>query len=306
MTTLEVDRKPVGFLGLGSMGLAMVQRLVEDGFTSYVFDPVPDRVARAVMSGAIACGSPADVADHASCVCASLPAPEAAETAFFGSDGVIHGKSIRQVIDFSTIGPAAAGLIVKRLEGARIAYVEAPVSGGPATARAGQLSIMLAGASDYIAVASPVLASLSAQHRVVGMTPGAAQGMKLVNNLVGLANLALVSEALVLAAALGIDGATATDVLNDGVARSHVSEAWVPEHVLTRSFDYGFSMGLAAKDMRLCLGQVGALGLRLPVAETIAECWTRAAEDEGGEADITAFIRTLEKKCRLIVQGRAA
>lgn len=287
--------EPVGFLGLGNMGLAMVQRLTECGIPVVAFDPVSQRLQLAVAAGAAAAASAQEVASQTSIVCASLPTPHAAEGAFFGPAGAAEGNRMRHAVDLSTIGPAAVARHATGLRDRDVAYVEAPVSGGPNLARSGQLSIMLAGSETDIAVVGAVLEALSARRRVVGSVPGCAQGMKLVNNLVGLSQLVLVAEGLVLAGKFGIDPAIATEVLNAGVARSHVSEAWVPKHVLTGSFDYGFSAALALKDVQLAVDQVAGLGLDLPMARASLTAWSQFVAHAGGSADITACVRSFER-----------
>lgn len=287
--------EPIGFLGLGNMGLAMVQRLTECGIPVVAFDPVSERLQLAVAAGAAAAASAQDVASRASIVCASLPTPQAAEGAFFGPAGAAEGNGLRHVVDLSTIGPAVAARLATGLRDRDVAYVEAPVSGGPNLARTGQLSIMLAGPGADIAAVKEVLEALSTRRRVVGSAPGSAQAMKLVNNLVGLSQLVLVAEGLVLAGKFGIDQATATDVLNAGVARSHVSEAWIPNHVLTNSFDYGFSAALALKDVQLAVDQVAGLGLESPMARASLAAWSQFVAHAGGGADITACVRSLEQ-----------
>ena len=113
------DVTRIGFLGLGQMGAPMAERLFGPDVRLHVFDPRPEAVAPFVARGAVACGSPREVADAAGIVLACLPSGEVSEVVALGPEGVVHGHAIRIHAEMSTIGRPAMERIAAGLGGAR-------------------------------------------------------------------------------------------------------------------------------------------------------------------------------------------
>ena len=101
----------------------------------------------------------------------------------------------------------------------------------------------------------------------VGEQPGMAQTMKVINNLISVTALSITSELMVMGVKAGLDPDIMLQVINSGSGRTNASEDKIPRFVLTRSFDFGFAVGLSAKDVRLCLEESEQLGVPLRVGD---------------------------------------
>jgi 3-hydroxyisobutyrate dehydrogenase-like beta-hydroxyacid dehydrogenase len=287
--------EPVGFIGIGRMGGAMAERLLRAGYAVTVHDS-NDRAARELQAaGAARAYSPAAVASAARVVLASLPTPQAVLDVVSGTNGVRDGSAVRTFIDLSTSGAAAAIAIDRALRERGISALDAPVSGGVAGAHAGTLAIMVSGPRAAFSEVEPILTHLG---RVffVGEKPGLGQTLKLANNLMSQAAIAITSEALALGVKAGLDPALMLDVLNASSGRNTASADKFPKHVLTRGFDFGFSTGLALKDVRLCLEEAAALGVPMTVGNAVHDVLADTHEKFGPDSDCTSIARTVEER----------
>src|SRR5262249_53048721 len=158
-------------------------------------------------------------------------------------------RSASHVVDTSTVGVRAARDVAALLAHEGIAYVDAPVSGGVAGARARTLAVMYAADDDACAHVEPVLEGLSDRRHRVGDRAGLAQAMKLANNFLSATALAATSEAVAFGVAEGLDMATMLEVLNGASGRSAASSDKFPNHVLTGRYASGFTNSLMAKDV---------------------------------------------------------
>jgi 3-hydroxyisobutyrate dehydrogenase-like beta-hydroxyacid dehydrogenase len=196
------------------------------------------------------------------------------------------GRRVSHVVDTSTIGIDAAETIAALLAEAGIAYLDAPVSGGVAGARARTLAVMYAGSDETCAHGEPVLVALSDKRRRVGGRPGLGQAMKLANNFLAALSLSATSEAVAFGVAAGLDMGVMLEVLNESSGRNSATEEKFPRHVLPATYQAGFSNTLMSKDQRLYLQAAARSGCPAEIATVNAALWQRFAESEPG-ADFT-------------------
>jgi len=284
---------PIGFIGLGRMGARMAQRLLHAGRPIIVRDVSPDAVVALVEAGALAAESPVAVANRAEIVLVSLPTPEIVHEVLLGPDGVAHGSKVRIAVDLSTSGPALAKRVSEGLAAYGIASFDAPVSGGVAGARDGKLSLMTSGPQGHWDEIEPILAHFGKTF-FMGETPGAGQTMKLVNNLLGATAIAVTAEGMTMGIKAGLDPARMIEVLNQSTGINSATRDKWPRSVLPRSFDFGFAAALSYKDMRLCVDEAEALGVRLHIGTYVRDLLKRVLEDVGQEADFTAMAKVVE------------
>ena len=287
--------EPIGFIGVGRMGGAMAQRLLKAGYPLTVFDPSDEAVRPLLAAGATRANSPAAAASAAEIVLASLPTPQVVLHVINGPNGIREGTAIRYFVDLSTSGPAAAIAIERGLRERGIQALDAPVSGGIAGAVAGTLSIMASGPRPAFNHVESVLARLGKLF-FVGEEPGLGQTLKLANNLMSQAAIAITAEALAMGVKAGLDPKVMLEVINVSSGRNTASENKFPKHVLTRGFDFGFSTGLAYKDVRLCLEEAAALGVPMRVGEAVREMLAKTQDNFGPDSDCTAIARTVEQQ----------
>lgn len=290
---------PVGFIGLGNMGFPVAERILRAGHRVLAYDIRRDALDALAALGADEAGSATAVAESAETVLTSLPTPQAARTV---ATAVGAGTRVRRLVDLSTIGSATARLIHAELASRGIGYIDSPVSGGAAGARAGTLAVMISGADDDVEAVLPVVETFGRPIRL-GTRPGAAQTMKLLNNLLAGSALAITAEAMVMGVKSGLDAATMIEVFNAGSGANTATRDKFPRAVLPRTFDYGFTAALMAKDLRLCLDEARELGLALPLADAVLRMWADTAAALGPDADFTAVIRPIEGAAGVTVAG---
>ena len=213
-----MNKPTLGFVGLGRMGTPMTRRLLAAGNAVTVFDPVASAVQGLVAQGATAAANPREVANAADIVFASLPTPDVVRRVALDDDGVARGTRARIFVDLSTTGPRMAASLAETFARRGVRWIDSPVSGGVGGAKAGTLAVMYSGPrGDFDA--------LQEQLRVIGKPfyigpdAGLAQTMKLVNNMLSAAAMALTSEAVVMGAKAGLDPDVMIDVINAGSGR---------------------------------------------------------------------------------------
>ncbi|MBN8925805.1 MAG: hypothetical protein BGO51_06900 [Rhodospirillales bacterium 69-11] len=291
----------VGFLGLGQMGAAIAERLQASGTRLHVYDPNEVALAPFVVRGAVDEASPRAVADAAEIVFACLPDAAVSERV---AEEVAQGGAVRIYVEMSTIGSPALGRIAGRMHDRGITVLDCPVSGGPKGARAGTLTVIVAGPPPARDTVRPLLQQIGRSVFEVGDQPGQAQLMKLVNNLINAANMATAFEALVLGAKGGLDPAQMVDVINVSTGRNSATQDKVPKSVLTGSFDYGASLATMLKDVVLGLAEAEARDVPMWVHGSVEQLWRFGAQQGLGRADFTALIKVLEGWAGVEVRAR--
>ncbi len=183
---------------------------------------------------------------------------------------------------------------IEKIVAARgIALVDSPVSGGPAVAHAGNLTLLAAGAPEAVAAVKPWQLRIGKTVFVMGDRAGQAQVVKLVNNLLLAANLVSACEAFVMGAKAGIDPDAMLAMVNAGTGRSMVTEQ-IMEHVLSGDFAFGGALALMDKDARLGLSEATALNVPMWTIEQAARVWRFAMIQGAGNEDVTAIARLME------------
>jgi 3-hydroxyisobutyrate dehydrogenase len=268
----------IGLVGLGQMGGAMLRRLRAEGQGVQGFDLDPGLRDAARAAGAIACATPAGVA--APLVLFSLPHGRAVEAVLAAL--LPHLPQGAVIADTSTIEPAEARRFADQANAAGVAYLDAPVSGGPAGAASGQLAMMVGGSAAALERVRPSLLLLAARIVHVGGS-GAGQVAKLANNLLVATHLAAAAEALRMAARAGVPPEAILPVINAASGRSAATEVNWPRWILSDAFDSGFTAGLMRKDVRLALALAEEVGVGLSVCGAAARAWEESGVPDGEE-----------------------
>jgi 3-hydroxyisobutyrate dehydrogenase-like beta-hydroxyacid dehydrogenase len=289
----------VAVLGTGRMGSAIAERLSEAGVRVVLYNRTPERAAElATRIGATVAATAAEAA-AGSDVVISMVADDAAVAALYGGpDGVVAGLRAGTVAaDMSTVLPGTIRAIAPAVRATGAGILDAPVSGSVATARSGELTIMVGGDAADLERARPVFECLAKRVVHVGDL-GAGAAMKLAVNTVIFGLNGAVAEALVLAERSGIDRSLAYDVL----AASAVGAPFVAykraAFVEPETTPVAFSLRLAEKDLGLIRDQAGATGLGLPQATTNLETIRAAERTEGEDVDFSMVASHLREEGR--------
>jgi 3-hydroxyisobutyrate dehydrogenase-like beta-hydroxyacid dehydrogenase len=208
---------------------------------------------------------------------------------------VACGAADLLVIDASTTSPACAVARAATLSEQGIAYVDAPLSGGPARAESGELTVMLAGSLDHVERARAVLRNVASRTFATGQV-GTAQIVKACNNLLIAAITAANAEALTLGAAAGIDVERLHAILTTCTGTNWQLENVVPRTVLTGDYKPGFALSHMLKDLAIIHGMVDDLGLSTPVTHTAKGQFAEAALRFGEGSDFSVVTKLIDER----------
>jgi 3-hydroxyisobutyrate dehydrogenase len=284
----------VGYVGLGSMGSALVGRLLR-GHEVFVYDLGAAAVERMVEQGATGCATAAEVAASSEVVLLCLPTSDHVRAAVFGADGVAQGAAPGTLlVDQTTGDPVATREMAAELDARGLALVDAPVSGGPFGARAGTIAVMVGATADQYDALTPVLQAISPNVFHAGDV-GAGHVMKLVNNLLAAANRAVTLEGLALAAKNGLDLDRAVDILLASSGRNFYLETFVKSHILSGQLASGFTLELQHKDVRLACQLGTQTGVPLPLGNGIKEFFQLCMNLEGPTAQVNTSAVVMDR-----------
>jgi len=296
------SRKPeklrIGFVGVGAMGLPMAINLRQAGLLKSLFDLNSDR-ARMVGDPELLAPGLSDLLAGSDVVITMLPTEDALRDIVLGADGLVansfEGKTL---IDMATTSPELSQRLDRgvRSDGGR--YLEAPVSGGTDGARAGTLTIIAAGDEGTYRDVAPALEVLGERVFFVGPA-GAAQILKIANNLLFASNVAAIAEAWSLVRPQAIDPAIALEVLTACSGDSRALRTRVPEPGLvpdappSRGFRPGFRARLALKDLSLARDLAQSAGSTTPMLEAAHGLYSGMVEAGLGDLDLSAVARLI-------------
>ena len=297
-----MTKTTLGFIGLGNMGGPMASRLITAGHTLFVCDRDDAAASRLVMLGATRVATAAELADKVETILMSLPTPEIVQDVALAAGGLVEGNKVKIVIDLSTIGPRAAVQVAKGLRVRDIEYVDSPVSGGVTGAVKGTLAVMVSCRRNIYDSVEGVLQQIGKTF-FVGAEAGQAQTVKLANNVMSAAAVAITSEAVVMGVKAGIDPKLMLEVINAGSGRNTASADKFPRCVLPRTFDVGFAAALAHKDVRLCVDEAEYMGVPMVVGAAVREMLAITLAHCGHDADFVDVVKVCESWAGVEVRG---
>lgn len=252
-----------------------------------------ERFERVLRAGVVEAPDPRAVAAQSDVVITSVPDAPQVEDVLFGPRGAVAGAAAGSTfIDMSTISPVASRAFAKRLEAAGCRFVDAPVSGGPARAATGTLTIM-AGASpaDFERV-EPILRAMGTPHHVGGV--GLGETVKLVNQLIiGSVMIANV-EALTFARAAGADLDAVRKVLSTATASNYLLDQWLPKTWFAGTFEGGFALDLLRKDLWAALDAAREMKMPMPASAFAYQLYTLRSAEGDGTLDYSAVAKFYE------------
>ncbi len=283
----------IGFIGLGIMGKPMAKNLLKAGHELRVYDLVSAAVEELVLAGAGRGTSSADVARSSDLVITMLPNTPHVKAAVLGKDGVLDGLRPESVLaDMSSINPIASREICLEVEKKGSFMLDAPVSGGEPKAIEGTLAIMVGGKQDVFDRVKDVLQVMGKSVTLCGDI-GAGNSTKLANQIIVAANIASVSEALMLGVKAGVRSEAIYSAIRAGLAGSTVMDAKAPM-MMDGNFKPGFRISLHIKDLANALDTGHDVGAPLPLTASVMEMmqWLKANGYEG--EDHSALVRYYE------------
>ena len=285
----------VAFVGVGSLGRHLAASLLRAGFDLAVHDRDRAAVAPLVAGGARSEESPAAAARDADVVVTCLPSPAAVAAVVEAEDGVLATLRKGGVwIDMSTNDPRELLRLAALAEEQGVETVEAPVTGGVHLAATGEITILLGGEPEVVDACRPLFEAMGGRSFHLGPL-GAASDLKVITNMLAFVHLAACGDALMLAKRAGLDLGQAYRAIaaSSGTSFVHETEGQV---ILNGSYDIGFTVDLALKDLDLVLALAGRRGVPLDLATSVRERFVEARERYGGSAPSPMVVRLLEEE----------
>jgi 2-hydroxy-3-oxopropionate reductase len=283
----------IGFIGLGIMGAPMATNLVRAGYDVTGYAPRASSVEKLVRAGGKAAASVEEASTGTDVVITMLPDSPQVEEVVLGPGGVLSSaRPGMLLIDMSTVSPDTATTVMEAGRDRGIDVLDAPVSGGEQGAVEGSLSIMVGGDPAVFEASRPILETLGST--IVHVGPhGAGQAVKAANQLVVAGTISLVSEAIVLLEASGVDGERGLQVLAGGLAGSRILDRKAAG-MLAREFTPGFRIDLHHKDMGIAQAAARSAGVALPVTGLVAQLVAAARAMGHGSADHSVLLAVIE------------
>lgn len=278
----------IGIIGCGNMGGAMAAHLLDINQSVLVFDSSVENATQMANIGAKTTLNAAELAAQCDLIILSLP--KAAIVQQVMDEISQHIKAGGVVIDTSTSEPKTTRNLAKQAVALGYNFIDAPVSGGPAAASSGTMTMLIGGDLSAIEKAYPLLEKLASKIVKVGSS-GAGHAAKIANNMLCAANLVLVAEIVKLGEAAGVPAAQLLEGINAGSGRSGVSEVNYPKWILNEGFDSGFTMGLMRKDVNLGVDLANSLDISLTAFQTIADIWKQSSKTIADQADFNEITK---------------
>ncbi|RFU93964.1 2-hydroxy-3-oxopropionate reductase [Sphaerochaeta halotolerans] len=291
----------IGFIGLGIMGKPMAKNLLKAGYSLVVNDINKEAVAEVVASGATEAASAKEVAQQSDVVITMLPNSPHVQTVVLGEGGVIEGaKEGLIVVDMSSISPIVSREVAAELVKKGVVMLDAPVSGGEPKAIDGTLAIMVGGPGETFKVVEPILQVMGSSVTLVGEI-GSGNTTKLANQIMVAANIAGMSEALVLATKANVDPEKVFKAIRGGLAGSTVLDAKAPL-VLEGNFKPGFRIDLHIKDLQNAIDTASSVKTPTPISNSVIEMMRALSSDGKGSDDHGGLVQWYEKEAGIKVR----
>ncbi len=288
-------QKPrIGLIGLGAMGAPMAANLLQAGYqlTVGVYQR-REAAEQLAQQGATIADNYQTLGANSDIVITMVPDAPQVEAALLGTNGAALAMAAGSIcIDMSTIAPTASRAIAAKLAERQIAMLDAPVSGGPARAKTGELAIMVGGEPSTFERCQAVLDVLGGAVSYIGAS-GSGSVVKLCNNLaisiIAMANI----EALAFGVANGVEAETIRNVLLNATASNYLLERWLPETIFSGDYNKGFAAELLAKDLNAVMDTARASGVPLWAGGLAQQMWV-AQKALDPRSDYTALAQRYE------------
>jgi len=286
----EDGRVHYGFIGLGNLGGQLAVRLLDAGFELTVFDLDKTSMEHVIGAGANPANSCLDLAQRVEHVITCLPSPTASSAV--QDDILAHMRAGASLIEMSTVGQDDVIRSAARAEAQSIGFLELPVTGGVHLAARGELTLLAGGSETLIKLHEGAMQAMGNKVFHMGAV-GSASLIKVITNMLAFVHLAAGGEAMMLAARGGLDLATAWQAITASSGNSFVHET-EGQLILNGSYDIGFTLDLALKDLGFAEQFGAAFDVPLPVAQTVQQRFEAAQARYGGDAQSPFVVKLLE------------
>lgn len=281
--------EPLGFLGLGNMGLPIARNILRAGFPLKVFNRTPSKAVSLIAEGAKSVVKSEDVADRGGIVATMLSDDSALEEICCGQDSFVERLGANGIhLSMSTVAPATARRLAEQHARHNVSYVAAPVFGRPEAAASAQLAVCVSGPASAKKRVAPILAKISRATFDFGENAGAANVIKLCGNFLLAAAIEALAEAFTLAEKNGIARKDAFEMLTQTLFPTPVYQGY-GKRIAEQSYEpAGFRLALGLKDINLVLRTAAETPMPMPTASLLRDRWLAAMAKGRGNLDWAA------------------
>lgn len=288
----------IGYLGVGNMGQPMAGKLIDAGHEVWIYDIREEAMRPLLERQARRASSAKELADACETVVVSLPTLDVFRQALAGPDGLLAGNVMRTLVNTCTVGGAFVREVEVQCTASGITVIDAPISGGVVGARAGTLAVMVSGDATKVSELMPIFRSWGNTVVVAGDTPGAAQIMKLTNNILCAVAFVATSEAMTMSGKAGIPPPAMLQVLNNGTGRNFATTHLFPNTVLPGTFDFGATFEVLVKDVDLAIEQGEELGVPMWVCQAARLVLKHGVFQGRAQQDLSRIVQVIENGTR--------
>lgn len=283
----------MGFIGLGNLGKHLAASLLREGFTVTVHDLDKSAAEDLLAAGASWADSPKALAAVSDSVVTCLPSPRAVDAVMTGAEGVLAGLASGGTwVEMSTNDQHEIQRLAELAAEQGIATLEAPVTGGVHRAASGQITVLVGGEEAAYQAHLPALQAMGGE--VFHMGPlGSASVIKVITNMLAFIHLVAAGEALMLAKKGGLDLAQSFAAIRASSGNSFVHET-EGQVILNGSYNIGFTLDLACKDLGFAHDLGREFGVPLELAGMVEQIFARARAQYGGDAWSPKVVQQLE------------
>jgi 3-hydroxyisobutyrate dehydrogenase len=286
--------KKIGFIGLGNVGSKIAVNITNAGFILYVHDLNKNAAKNLLMKGAIWCDSIETLLSEVSIIITCLPTPKAVNEVV--TSMLNFFKDHHLWIEMSTTDENEIIRLSKLCETKGSQTLEAPITGGQHRAESGNISILVGGKRKNFERAFTLLSSVGHEILYCGNL-GRASTLKVVTNYLASINLIAISEALMVCKKYGLDLSTAFNGIRISSGNSFVNETET-QVILNGSYDAGFTMDLACKDLRLFDKLINKFNIPSQISKLILQIFENGRIHFGNRSFSTSIVKKLEETCK--------
>jgi 3-hydroxyisobutyrate dehydrogenase-like beta-hydroxyacid dehydrogenase len=288
----------IGYLGVGNMGQPMAGKLLDAGHELWIYDVRDDAMQPLLERQARRAATPRELAEACDRVVVSLPTLAIFRDALAGPDGLLAGGALKTLINTCTVGGPFIREIEALCAAKGVTVIDAPISGGVAGAKAGTLAVMVSGAAAEVAALTPIFEAWGKTLVIAGDKPGAAQTMKLTNNMLFAVAIVATSEAMTMSSKAGIPEAAMLHVLNNGTGRNFATMHLFPDAVVPRTFQFGATIEVMMKDIDLAIEQGEDLGVPMWVCQAVRLVLKHGVFQGRAQDDLSRVVQIIEDGAR--------
>ena len=287
----------IGFVGLGIMGKPMARNLLKAGFDLTFYARRAEIVSEMESEGATSVSSSKAVAEAADIIITIVTADAEVREVILGSEGVLEGATDgKLIVDMSTISPLTIREVADTAKKKGVQVMDAPVSGGDTGAIAGTLTIIAGGSDADFARCAGIFKAMGKEENIFHVGPvGVGQTVKIINQMIGAVNLAMISEGLTLGVKAGAAPEVMEQVVGVSSGNSTLFQLRAKDYLLKDFFEPGFMLDLMKKDIGIGVDLGKALDIPVPISAVAYQMYATASALGHGQKDFSAVCKAMEQ-----------